>query len=186
LAIVFMPPEHHCSKRSANVYGFEKLVRRGDQITETPISAPQGQSVQTKQKSSKPQNFSPSATALAAHVPAKYLGKDSCERATQNCTGHGTCVLLYKDNDGSQDHEYFGCSCNKPEVRTNADGSKKTTFFGGNACHKKDVVAPFWLLASTAVFLVTIVSLALGLLYSMGAEELPSVIGAGVSGPKPR
>jgi hypothetical protein len=43
------------------------------------------------------------------------------------------------------------------------------------------MAVPFWLLASTTVGLVSIISMGIGLLYSMGAEELPSVIGAGVS-----
>jgi hypothetical protein len=42
---------------------------------------------------------------------------------------------------------------------------------------------PFWLLFGTALFLGLIVMWGIGMLYSMGSEELPSVIGAGVSGP---
>lgn len=63
---------------------------------------------------------------------------------------------------------------------------KKTTYFGGPACNKKDIVMPFWLIGGTSVFLIFVVSWGMGLLYSMGSEELPSVIGAGVSGPKAR
>jgi hypothetical protein len=73
--------------------------------------------------------------------------------------------------------------CTIPEVRKDKHGNKKTTTFGGAACHKKDIVMPFWLLGSTTVFLVLIVAWGIGLLYTMGSEELPSVIGAGVSGP---
>jgi hypothetical protein len=93
---------------------------------------------------------------------------------------------LYNETVANQNHEYFGCACTKPEVRTNRDGSKKTTWFGGAACQKKDVAAPFWLLASVTVLLVSIVSMGVGMLFSMGSEELPSVIGAGVSGPRPK
>ena len=72
------------------------------------------------------------------------------------------------------------------DVRTNSDGTKKTTQWGGPACQKKNVVAPFWLLAGFTVFLVTLVSWGAGTIWSMGNEELPSVIGAGVSGVPPR
>ena len=46
------------------------------------------------------------------------------------------------------------------------------------------LVAPFWLLAGVTIFLISVVSMGVGLLYSIGTEELPSVIGAGVSGPR--
>lgn len=42
----------------------------------------------------------------------------------------------------------------------------------------------FWLIAGFTVALVAAVSWGVGLLYSIGQEELPSVIGAGVAGPK--
>ena len=66
----------------------------------------------------------------------------------------------------------------------NKDGTQKTTTYGGGACHKKDIVFPFWLLTGVTVFIIFIVSWGVGLLYEMGSQELPSVIGAGVSGPK--
>ena len=69
-------------------------------------------------------------------------------------------------------------------MRKNKDGTKKTTRFGGAACHKKDVVFPFWLLAGTTVGIIGVITFGLGMLYEMGNQELPSVIGAGVSGPK--
>lgn len=62
-------------------------------------------------------------------------------------------------------------------------GGKKTTYWGGPACQKKDVSIPFWLFVGTTLTLMFLVGSGIGMLYSMGAEELPSVIGAGVSGP---
>jgi hypothetical protein len=41
----------------------------------------------------------------------------------------------------------------------------------------------FWLFVAVGVVLAFLVSSGIGMLYSMGSEELPSVIGAGVSGP---
>lgn len=69
-------------------------------------------------------------------------------------------------------------------MRKNSDGTVKTVQWGGPACQKKDVSIPFWLLAGFTVLLVGVVTWAIGLLYSVGSEELPSVIGAGVSGGK--
>ena len=59
----------------------------------------------------------------------------------------------------------------------------KTTYWGGPACQKKDVSVPFWLFVGSGVLLAFLISSGIGMLYSMGSEELPSVIGAGVSGP---
>ena len=56
--------------------------------------------------------------------------------------------------------------------------------WGGPACQKKDVSTPFWLLAGITIFLVSVVSWGIGLLVSIGQEELPGVIGAGVAGPR--
>lgn len=66
-------------------------------------------------------------------------------------------------------------------MRKNEDGSVKTVQWGGPACQKKDVSVPFWLLAGFSVLLVSAISWGVGLLYSVGSEELPSVIGAGVA-----
>lgn len=60
----------------------------------------------------------------------------------------------------------------------------KTIEWAGPACSKKDVSMPFWLLAGISIALVATVSWGVGLLFSIGQEELPSVIGAGVAGPR--
>jgi hypothetical protein len=60
----------------------------------------------------------------------------------------------------------------------------KTTFWSGPACQKKDVSAPFFLIAGFTIFIVGIASWGIGLLFGIGQEDLPGVIGAGVAGPK--
>lgn len=66
-------------------------------------------------------------------------------------------------------------------MHKNSDGTLKVTYWTGPACQKKDVSMPFWLLAGISIMLVSFVSYGIGLLYSIGDEELPSVLGAGVS-----
>lgn len=56
--------------------------------------------------------------------------------------------------------------------------------WGGNACQKKDVSAEFILFAGFGLFFTAVVVGGIGMLYSMGSQELPSVIGAGVVGPR--
>ena len=112
---------------------------------------------------------------------------DACMSATDNCSGHGKC---YEKNatqgDGAEStRPCWACVCNRNgTIRTNADSSKKTTYWGGPACSKQDVSAPFFLLAGATIFLLAAVSWGIGLMYSIGQEPLPSVIGAGVAGPR--
>ncbi|KAI5258645.1 hypothetical protein E4T42_00389 [Aureobasidium subglaciale] len=122
-------------------------------------------------------------TPLRGILPGCFASLSACQSMTRNCTGHGSCVLSHTDKDaGDLGGKCYSCAC-KDEVRTNADGGKKTTRWGGPACQKKDIVMPFWLISSFSVFMVFVVSWGIGLLYTMGSQELPSVIGAGVSGP---
>ncbi|CAD0092817.1 unnamed protein product [Aureobasidium vineae] len=120
---------------------------------------------------------------LRGILPGCFASLSACQSMTRNCTGHGSCVLSHTDKDaGDLGGKCYSCAC-KAEVRTNSDGTKKTTHWGGPACQKKDIIMPFWLISSFSVFMVFLVSWGVGLLYTMGSQELPSVIGAGVSGP---
>jgi hypothetical protein len=124
--------------------------------------------------------------AVAPSLPSRYASLVDCQRATANCTGHGHCRVVYSET-GSSDRRYdfYGCVCDIPELERSKDGSvRKTTRFGGAACQKVDVSVPFWILLSTTVFLILVVYMGVGMLFYMGNEELPSVLGAGVSGPR--
>lgn len=117
-------------------------------------------------------------------IPSYYASKSACEKTTNNCTGHGECVLQFKQKDADgKDKDVYGCAC-KPQITKLKEGGQKTTRYGGGACNKVDISAPFWLLAGTTIFLLFLITWGVGLLYSMGNDELPSVIGAGVSGPR--
>ena len=70
--------------------------------------------------------------------------------------------------------------------KTDSDGKESTTYWGGPACQKKDVSVEFWMIALFSVAMVGLISFAVGSVWSMGDDELPSVIGAGVSGPVAR
>jgi hypothetical protein len=126
----------------------------------------------------------PTAEQTHSPIPFRFPALDECKSVTKNCTGHGTCLKVFSSG-GESKVEQYSCICN-PTIETNKNGEISTHYWAGYACQKIDVSTPFWLLAGTAVFLLTAVSLGLGMLYTMGNEELPSVIGAGVSGPKPK
>ncbi|KAL9048158.1 MAG: hypothetical protein Q9162_007840, partial [Coniocarpon cinnabarinum] len=111
---------------------------------------------------------------------------------------HGSCKLKYDLSHPSSQLEQrqdsarpgsgvstktkcFSCVCG---ITSQVDDQNRntTTRWAGPACQKRDVSVPFWLLAGTTLGLVGTIGWGVGLLYGMGSEELPSVIGAGVAG----
>ncbi|KAG9199665.1 hypothetical protein G6514_008220 [Epicoccum nigrum] len=113
-------------------------------------------------------------------LPPFFNSLASCEKLTLNCSGHGACKLLHKAQDKTQ-QDRFGCACSPTIV--GKGNTRKVTNWGGPACQKKDISTPFWLFVGTGVMLAFLISTIIGMMYSIGSEELPSVIGAGVSGP---
>ncbi|PQE20399.1 arsenate reductase protein [Rutstroemia sp. NJR-2017a BBW] len=90
-----------------------------------------------------------------------YASLDACVASTNNCSSSGLC---YKKSS-----DCFACSCSSGSGR------------GGAACQKQDISGPFWLITISSIVLVGLVSWGIGMLYSIGDEQLPGVIGAGVS-----
>ncbi|KAH0848397.1 hypothetical protein AYO21_05091 [Fonsecaea monophora] len=122
-----------------------------------------------------PANTSSNFT-LPSVIPACFASQSACENTTNSCSGHGSCYKAHTN--------CFKCRCTSTLVRINEDGTKKTVTWGGNACQKKDISVPFIMFATFGVVMTALVAGAIGMLYSMGAQELPSVIGAGVAGPR--
>lgn len=122
-------------------------------------------------------------TAPRGILPSCYASQAECDRTTNKCSGHGSCKSKYKYKEGSNTRQCFACSCT-PTVEKVSGGGSSTTQWAGPACQKIDVSEPFWILAGVTIFLLLIVSGGIGMLMSMGSEELPSVIGAGVAGPR--
>lgn len=188
VTVVLLPLEQHCSKESANLYSVKRPEPRSAkaprQQPEAPLELTPNDTLPLPQSASGFSTLQATSTLPLGPVPTCFSSQSACESGTNNCTGHGVCSLKFTTKEGDNINNCYGCVCSIPDIRTNPDGSKKTTWYGGGACQKKDVVAPFWLLAGTTIFFVSIISFGVGLLYSMGNEELPSVIGAGVSGPR--
>lgn len=182
--LVLTAPEASSKNTFGSYNGFahqKRYVKEAPLITETTKTAPHLKATLTPDaKSNKTYN---QTAPLRGILPGCFASLSACESMTRNCTGHGSCTLKYTDKDaGDLGGKCYSCAC-KAEVRTNSDGTKKTTNWGGPACQKKDIVMPFWLISSFSVFMMFTVSWGIGLLYTMGSQELPSVIGAGVSGP---
>jgi hypothetical protein len=111
---------------------------------------------------------------LPSAIPECFTSMDTCVNTTNACSGHGKCYEAR--------NRCFKCKCHATLLRTNDDGSKKTIEWGGGACEKKDVSVPFVLFSFFAIFMLTVVFGAVGMLYSMGSEDLPKVLSAGVGG----
>lgn len=188
LTLVVNPRPTWGSDVGYNIYGgFPSATGKVlDRRQEAPLLEPTSPiDDATPATSSRPQSFATNATKFPLTAQC-YDSAQSCESETNSCSGHGECILTRKGPASSEDEdaaECYQCKCGKDEVK-NADGSIKTTYYGGSACQKKDISAPFWILTLTAGSLIALVGFGVGMLYAMGNAELPSVIGAGVSGPK--
>ena len=118
-------------------------------------------------------------------IPQCFASANSCTTQTNSCSGHGECVNKYGSDSGNSTApstsaaSCFACVC-KATVVERAKGQKRT-YWGGNMCQKEDVSVPFWLITGFTVTIVGAVTFAIGLLFSVGEEQLPGVIGAGVS-----
>ena len=121
-------------------------------------------------------------------LPFCHASEPLLIKATKNCTGHGYPYLKYKSSNkksknGTAAVECWSCNCISTYTLS-SDGMNKTTVWSGPACQKKDVSAPFFLIAGFTIFIIGIASWGIGLLFGIGQEDLPGVIGAGVAGPK--
>jgi hypothetical protein len=129
------------------------------------------------------------AEGIRGPIPVCYSSLDDCNKGTRNCSSRGTCGLKHHlGNASSADGERacFACSGCTPDVIQMPGGGKKTTYWGGAACHKQDVSIPFLLLAVLTILMAGAVTWGIGLLYSVGQEELPGVLAAGVAATRPR
>jgi hypothetical protein len=130
--------------------------------------------------------LSRSAQDLALHsnlAPVCHVSNSSCTEATNNCSGHGSCYLRYGSGGEGSTGNCYACRCQETVVRK-SDGTTLKIQWGGPACQKKDISSPFFLIAGVSVLAILMVGSAVGMLFSMGQEELPSVISAGVGGSK--
>ncbi|MCJ1361274.1 hypothetical protein MMC16_000372 [Acarospora aff. strigata] len=189
--IILMPAPTRNAKRSSNPYGVYEVPGKTLQarqfqpeelLSEAPAPAPSS-SPSHESRPSQPQTLKASALP-AGIIPICHSSHDACVAATNNCTGRGSCYKKYSSAEGdAKASDCYACGC-IATVRENKSGSKKTTQWAGSACQKKDVSMPFLLIAGFTIVMVATVSWGVGLLFSIGQETLPSVIGAGVAGPR--
>lgn len=166
--LVILMPE---SDRGSGSYGSyvrpsqKKLSSR--QQFEEPMNEFVGHQIQEAPKSNSSHKNN---TLIRTTLPVCHASLDSCISSTNNCSSMGACYKKYS----SQSSDCFVCRCGPDSGR------------GGSACQKQDISGPFWLLFISSLVLVGLVAWGIGMLYSIGDEKLPGVIGAGVSSGKAR
>lgn len=181
--MVVLMPESSWSTRSKNSYGsYEKLPKKQlgrSELAEESITKTRAASSRTSQTqqaaTSSPQKY------IRGVAPLCYTSLESCISSTNSCSGHGHC---YRKTNGTESTaSCFACQCEHKEESRTSEGKTYTwiTYWGGGACQKEDVSGPFWLLATFTVVMVGIIGWSIGMMYSIGEEKLPGVIGAGVS-----
>ncbi|CBX95489.1 predicted protein [Plenodomus lingam JN3] len=189
-----MMPYSKQSKRAANSWGTyavpSKEARR--QNPEAVLSSHSVPSSSPNPQAPEHEDFATVAQAkeqgpVLGILPSCFNSLSACQKSTHNCSSHGECKLLHKGRGSGKDTETvdcYGCAC-APTVKQTGEkkGEQQVTYWGGPACQKRDISVQFWLFALSGVVLAFLVAAGIGMLYSMGSEELPSVIGAGVSGP---
>ncbi|EER40736.1 conserved hypothetical protein [Histoplasma capsulatum var. duboisii H88] len=116
-------------------------------------------------------------------MPVCYNSNKTCTEVTKQCSGHGTCYRKFVSKENSRG-DCYACKCSRTVVRTNKDGTVKTIQWGGPACQKQDVSTPFFLIVSFSILLAFAVTGGIRMLFSVGMEDLPGVLGAGVAVPK--
>jgi hypothetical protein len=187
IAIVFMPESTRASKSISNPYGnYEKAtqhpISRRD-VSEEPMADSPALSSPIRGNNKVQVTNTTKFRPILGVAPLCYATLDACVTQTNSCSGHGECYNSTRGGGGKG--ACFSCAC-QPTRRnfTYAGGSKKgfnVDYWGGGACQKKDVSGPFWLIAISSVIMMGLVGWAIGLLFSIGEEKLPGVIGAGVS-----
>jgi hypothetical protein len=170
--VVLLPSHSLLSRTLTSKIHARQSAEDGEETLSVPSSAPLGSGFSTTKLNASTRPLS----TPGVYLPACFSSGDACNSATNNCSGHGSCSKKHSS--------CYACKCGSTVVQQNDDGTTKSVQWGGSACEKKDVSAPFFLFAGFGVAMAGLIAGIIGMVYSMGQEELPSVIGAGVAGPR--
>ncbi|KAJ9133716.1 Arsenate reductase [Pleurostoma richardsiae] len=182
--LVFMPESSRSSKLDYWSTSAPQLRRRAfddSPITEEPLDLPAKPNKQIATgDDGAPLPWAGASTKAA--IPSCFQSQNSCVTATGSCSGHGVCEDRYAiPGKGSASKVCFRCRCESTFKYPEQGEDSPRIHWGGQICQKRDVSSPFWLLTGLSIVLVGAVSFCIGLLFSVGEEKLPGVIGAGVS-----
>jgi hypothetical protein len=186
--VVLMPESG--STKSSKPYGSYEMPSQlpigRRQIEEPMTDLPAASATAFKSKQVMDSNTAAPFEPITGVPPVCHSSLGSCMSSTNNCSGHGECYMKYGSAQGEDaSPACYTCGCVAVNENFLVGIDKKPafrrTYWGGAACQKKDVSGPFWLFAIFTVVMIGLVSWAIGMLFSIGEEKLPGVIGAGVS-----
>ncbi|KAG0651317.1 putative endoplasmic reticulum membrane [Hyphodiscus hymeniophilus] len=186
--MVALMPESGSSK-SSKPYGSYEMpsqVPIGRRQVEEPMTdLPVASSTAFASDQVTTSNASAPFEPITGVPPVCHTSLDLCTSSTNECSGHGECYLKYAPtSEQDKTQPCYTCGCVPTEEHFLEGRERKPayriTYWGGAACQKKDVSGPFWLFAIFTVVMVGLISWSVGLLFSVGEEKLPGVIGAGV------
>lgn len=187
--MVILMPESGSTK-SLKAYGSYEMpsqVPIGRRQAEEPITdLPAASSAVFKSKQVMTSNTSEPLEPITGVPPVCHSSFVSCMSATNNCSRHGECYEKYGSAKGENaSSPCYACGCVATNETFLVGEDRRPVYreihWGGAACQKKDVSGPFWLFATFTIVMIGLVSWSIGLLFSIGEEKLPGVIGAGVS-----
>jgi len=107
----------------------------------------------------KRQEQQQSATCARYDGYSLFSSEDECNKATNNCSGHGKCESTNHRNPGC-----YLCVCNK-------EGLKK---YGGFKCEAEDISIDFQLLFWSSVMLILILIFVVGIMFNI-KSDIPMV-----------
>ncbi|KAK6533133.1 hypothetical protein TWF281_007288 [Arthrobotrys megalospora] len=110
---------------------------------------------------------------LARPRPGCFESRDVCGNRTNSCNGRGNCIKSTTQSN------CWTCICAPTVVKVG--GANKTTYWGGNACQKKDISVPFVLFVTFTIGMLLAVGWTINKMIDMGNEELPGELSAGVA-----
>ncbi|KAI5846983.1 hypothetical protein BZA05DRAFT_406054 [Tricharina praecox] len=156
--------------------GFEIASHFHQKRTETPLSMTSSHALAQPEPSAETISQPPTSPARGnplTRFQRCYTSKDACSNTTNSCSSHGECKETLKG--------CWSCAC-VPTIRKSTDGGHKQVInWAGYGCQKQDVSVPFHLFFIFTVIIILVVAWSIGLLYSIGEAELPSVLSAGVA-----
>ncbi|KAG2148731.1 uncharacterized protein EDB93DRAFT_1084948 [Suillus bovinus] len=129
-----------------------------------------------KRQPQPPQQSPLPALRPSTGPPIRYLAScltssEACSNATNACSNHGQCVSTLIAGQ-----ECFVCACSNTK-----SNSGKTESWAGDMCQRKDISSTFVLIAGTVITLILLMGGSVSLLYSIGGENLPSILTGGVA-----
>ncbi|KAK6342683.1 hypothetical protein TWF718_008076 [Orbilia javanica] len=113
------------------------------------------------------------ANKIARPRPGCFESRDVCGNRTNSCNGRGNCIKSTTQSN------CWSCVCSPTVIKVG--GANKTTYWGGNACQKKDVSVPFVLFVSFTIGMLLAIGWTINKMIDMGSEELPGELSAGVA-----